>query len=153
MVKRIVEKVKRGWHWVKRKVRSWLVSLLVMLGITVGGIVYAQSKDFNWQNPTANVDGTAFDAATELKETRIYCGGDPALFVPEEPNSPQSWSPTVVAPNAAQTVTSNFGVGEHTCFATSFSIYGYESTPSNTVTFVVTPTVAPNPPANFTVNE
>ena len=60
-------------------------------------------------------------------------------------------APYTVTQGAISTTTKDFLAGEHTYFATVFSIYGYESQPSNVITFTVTPTVAPGRITDFAV--
>ncbi len=119
----IKRKIKAAWH----KTKLWVLALLASLGIIVGA--YAETKDFTWSNPTFRTDGSAFDAATEQLETRLYCDGDAAIVIP---NGPTSYS-------------GDFGIGSHTCYATAVDTDGQESDPSNDVTFDVLP-ARPNPP-------
>lgn len=150
-MKRVWEKVKAWWRRLIAKIRSWVVSLLVMLLTVIGGVALAGSKAFIWTNPTTNVDGSAFDPATEQQETRIYCGVDPAAFVPEKPGSPQTLTPKAVTQGNVSTTTQDFLAGDYSCFATVFSVYGYESDPSNVATFTVTPSIAPSAITDFSV--
>lgn len=152
-MKRVWEKIKAWCRRLVSKVRSWFVSLLIMLLTVVGGVALAGSKSFIWTNPTANVDGSAFDSATEQAETRIYCGVDPASFVAEKPGAPQTLTPKAVTQGNVSTTTQDFLPGDYSCFATVVSVYGYESDPSNVATFTVTPTVAPSRITDFSVVE
>lgn len=144
-------KIKAAIKRAVSKVRAWMGGALLALAVIIGGVALAGSKSFIWTNPTANVDGTPFDPATEQAETRIYCGEDVAAFVPEQPGTPQTLTPYTVTQGAIATTTKEFLAGEHTCFATVFSVYGYESEPSNVITFTVTPTVAPGRITDFSV--
>jgi len=94
----------------------------------------AAPKTFTWTNPTQRIDGTAYDAATEQAEVRIYCDG--ALLV--------------ASPLDGTSIVGNLGFGSHTCYATAVDNFAAESAPSNTVTFVLTP-ANPNPPVLSTL--
>ena len=122
-------KVKARAAWLK--VKAWVYAGLVAIGLVAAPAAMSATKDFSWTNPTTRVDGSAYDAATEQVEVRIYCDGDTA--------------PTFVAAGAATALTGDFSFGNHSCFATVVDQYGQESDPSNTVTFVLTP-ARPNPP-------
>lgn len=141
------KRISNGW----RRMKSWAIGILIALGL-VAGVAMATEKNFNWTNPTQNTDGSVFTPATDQAETRIYCGEDPALFVPERPGQAQTLSPTAVVLGDATTVSSDFIVGTYTCFATVVSVFGYESDASSTVTFTITPTVAPAALTDFSVN-
>lgn len=136
----------RGWA----KVKGWTLGVLIALGL-VAGLAMATEKNFSWTNPTQNTDGSVFDAATEQAESRIYCG-DVSAFVAESPGQPNPLTPLIVTPGDAQTATRDFAVGTYTCRATVVSTYGYESELSGSVTFTITPTVAPAALTDFTVN-
>jgi len=134
-----------------RRFKTWAISILIALGL-VAGAAMATEKNFSWSNPTQNTDGSVFNPETDQAETRIYCGEDRLAFIPESPGRPQALSPTVVAPGTDQAATRDFMVGSYTCFATTFSVFGYESGPSNDVSFTITPTVAPSAINDFGVN-
>lgn len=130
-------------QWVRFK--GWVYGILIALGLVAGGIAMAVPVGFSWTNPTQNTDGSAFDAATEQAETRLYCGVDPAGFVAERPGVPQTAATTAVITGAATSLTVDFMPGSYTCFATVLDVYGYESDPSNTVTKTVD-RFPPSPP-------
>jgi len=112
-----------------KKIRYWFLAVLASLGIIVGA--YAVPQGFTWTNPTTNTDGSIFDPATDLLETRFYCDGDVI--------------PTFVEPGNVETAIGNFAPGDHSCYATTVNLGGVESDPSNTSTFTVT-WPKPNPP-------
>lgn len=140
-----------GWL----RFRTWVVGALISLGL-IAGLAMAAEKNFSWTNPTMNVDGSLFDAATEQQETRIYCSNDIQTdfnnFVPETPGNPQALTPTLVVPGAATAAVRDFTVGYYECFATVVSIYGYESDTSNLTQFDITPTIAPQGITDFSVD-
>lgn len=138
---RVRARLSSAWQ----RVRGWFIGVLIALGV-IAGAAFAATQSFNWTNPTQNVDGSAFDPATELAEVRIYCNLSPTAFTPESPGVTSPHTPALVSPGDLTTAARDFAAGDYTCFATAFSIYGYESAPSNTVTFTVTPTVAPEAP-------
>ena len=148
LIQTISRKLKQAWA----KVKGWVYAGLVTIGVLAGSAM-AADRNFSWTNPTQNTDGTAFDPATEQHEARLYCDIDAAAFVPESPGVPQTLTPTAVAPGAATALVANLQVGNHTCYATVVSVYGYESALSGGATFVVTPTVPPQAPQGLTVSE
>lgn len=139
-------------QWIK--VRRGFTALLVTLGIVAtASVALSAVVNVSWQNPTLNEDGSPFDAATELAETRVYCGVDPLVFVPETPTAPQALTPDAAAVGAATGLQMTKSVGRHECFATAVSVYGYESRPSDVAIFNVTPTVPPGKPTNFAIEQ
>ncbi len=134
--------------WMKKqwlRFKSWVYGILAALGIVVGGLALAVPVDYSWTNPTQNTDGSVFDPATELAEIRIYCEVDPAGFVPETPTVSQSETPKAVSLGDATGYTIDHLPGTHSCFATAFDVYGYESSPSG-VSVKVVERFPPNPP-------
>jgi len=127
MKKWIKTKFHNGWIRAKR----WWVALLVALGLIVAVPALAGMLSLSWTNPEQRTDGTAFDAATEQAEIRIYCNGDT--------------SPTFVSPGDADAMDQITAASEYTCYATALDTDGQESDPSNTVTKTVLP-ARPNPP-------
>ena len=125
------------WNTIKVKTKNaynrfkgWVLALLISLGL-VAIPAMAGPISFTWTNPTQNEDGTAFDAATELLEIRIYCNGDPA--------------PYFVSPGAAVSLDVITTPGTYVCFARAVNLEGTESQNSGTVTKVVLSS-PPNPP-------
>ena len=125
------------WNTIKVKTKSaynrfkgWVLALLVSLGL-VAIPVLAAPISFSWTNATQNEDGTAFDAATEQLEVRIYCNGDT--------------TPTFVSSGSANALDAITLPGTYTCFARTVNLEGTESADSNTVTKVVLSS-APLPP-------
>jgi hypothetical protein len=119
--------------WIKRvwtKVKLWAYIMLVSIGL-IALPIEAAEKSFSWTNASQREDGSAFDAATEQAEVRLYCDGDTV--------------PTFVSVGAATTYTGSFSFGSHTCYATTLDTDDQESLASNSVTFVLTP-ARPNPP-------
>lgn len=125
MFAKIKTKTKVAW----RRIKLWVAGILASIGIGIG-VGYADVKDFTWELPTEYEDGTPL-AASDITETRVYCDGDT--------------SPTITTAAPASAASADFGIGSHTCFATVVDVFGTESLPSNSVTFVVTPG-RPNPP-------
>lgn len=120
--------------WLRFK--KWAIGILIALGlVSVPFIVGAGSKDFSWTNPTQNTDGSVFDAATELKEIRIYCTNTDTNVL----------EPMITSVGVATTYTAEFSSGNYSCYATAVSIEDAESFASNTVTFTIDPLI-PNPP-------
>ena len=118
-------------------------AFLIALGV-VTGVALAAFGSASWTNPTLNEDGSAFDAATEQAEVRIYCGIDPLTFVSEQPGQPQTLTPDHVSDGDANAASWTMQpAGDHQCYATVFSIYGYESKLSNVATINFKPTVGP----------
>ncbi len=113
--------------WLRFK--SWFVGILIALGLVVGS-AYALPKDFTWTNPTQRVDGSDYPLS-EQAETRIYCDGDA--------------SPLIVITDGSEAATSDFIIGNHSCYATSVDTDGQESDPSNTVTFDIIPALPSAP--------
>jgi len=146
----IKSKARAAWARIKGVVYGVLIALGLVTGYSLAAVV-----NVSWTNPTSNTDGSPFDPATEQAESRIYCGVDPVSFVPEKPADASgsarasSHTPTQVTLGAATGAGINLTVGNHQCFATVLSVYGYESDPSNVATFVVTPSVAPAAPTSF----
>lgn len=126
-MKWLKERLKRA----ARKFRAWLIAALIAVGLIAPPLLLAGTKEFTWTNPTERHDGSAFDPATELAETRIYCNGDR--------------SPTFVVPGPADTFTANLPAGSHVCYATAVDNDGLESDASNSVTFTILP-ARPKPP-------
>lgn len=120
---------KRKYLKIKANIKAWFIAFLAMLGIIVG-TAYAENKDFTWTNPTTRIDGSALDIA-DIASTRIYCDGDT--------------SPTLETLDNGEAINGDFGIGDHSCFATTVDTDGQESDPSNTVNFTITP-ARPNPP-------
>ena len=123
----IKSKLKSTWN----RFKGWMLSILVALGLIVAIPTEAGPISFTWTNPVQNTDGTAFDAATELAEIRLYCNGDTV--------------PTFVSPGSANALDAITAPGTYVCYATAVNIEGTESAPSNTATKVVL-SAPPNPP-------
>lgn len=148
--------LKRRIKWVWYRGKRWAMATLIALGLITGSAM-AGTKTFTWTNPTLNEDGSAYNAATEQLESRIYCGVDPAAFIPQKPaddvSGPvsSSHSPLITVPGDLQATSRDFIVGDYSCFATVVSVYGYESMPSNVTTFTVTPQVRPSAIDDFSI--
>jgi len=123
----IKSKVKSTWN----RFKGWMLSILVALGLIVAIPTEAGPISFTWTNPVQNTDGTAFDAATELAEIRLYCNGDTV--------------PTFVSLGSANALDAITAPGTYVCYATAVNIEGTESAPSNTATKAVL-SAPPNPP-------
>ena len=117
-------KMRKAWN----KTKLWFLALLASVGIFVGA--YAVPQGFTWSNPTTFTDGSPLDVS-EIAEIRFYCDGDT--------------TPTLTATGGDSSVTGDFGFGDHSCYATTFDVYGGESLPSNTVNFTID-RPRPNPP-------
>ena len=114
--------------------------LLVLLFLPM--LAQAEIRTLGWTNPTANTDGSPFDAATELAETRVSClesnATVPAVFVEL---------------GFATSIDIDFVPGRHECWATSVHVNGNESAPSNLIAFTIDPPPlpTPNPPTDLNV--
>lgn len=143
----------RARAWISRKakqLRAWVIGLLTALGLIAVPLVLAAVASVSWTNPVQNTDGSAYNAATEQLEVRLYCDVDPASFVPESPGNPQALTPDeIVSGDATGTTFSKSPAGTYDCFATAVSIYGYESDPSNVAAVTFIPTVPPNAITDF----
>ena len=109
------------------KIKKWVYGLLVAVGLAAPILVQG-ATEFGWDNPTTRTDGSVLPIE-EIQETRLYCDG---AF-------------TDSAPSPDNTLTVDLPFGNHTCYVTTVDIYGQESDPSVSVTFVTTP-ARPNPP-------
>ena len=127
MIDRFKAACARAWAWCGRQYRK-LVAFLLTLLVGIGVVSYAEQRGIEWDHPTQRTDGTAL-SVDDIKETRLYCDG----------------SLTEVIPAPASDVTHDFGIGEHTCHATTVDLFDQESAPSASVTFTVLP-AKPEPP-------
>ena len=132
-----MNRIKRWLSNIWTKFKAWLVGILVAIGLIVPVVLYAEAKTFNWTNPVMNVDGSAYDAATEQAGARIYCNVDAAAFVPETPDLAQSYTWVAVAANGDTGTTADFSAGTYGCFATVINMDGRESDPSNVIEFTI----------------
>jgi len=150
LIEKMKAKASRAWA----RVKAWVYGLLVTLGVVAGAM--AAFGTASWTNPTQNTDGSAFNAATEQAEVRLYCEVDPSQFVPQKPADvngaarASSHTPDHVEQGDATNARwQRSPAGTFDCFATVLSIYGYESDPSNVAAITFTPIVAPEAITDF----
>lgn len=120
---RLRKRIRSWWE----KVRKWVVSVLVSLGLMTAAVLSAQS--ITYTAATTYEDGTDLPLS-EIAETRLYCDGNLAIT---ELGADGQFDPVLSA-------------GDHTCYATHVATNGLESVPSNTIEYRVLPSVAPSPP-------
>ena len=94
-----------------------------------------------WEPPTARVDGTALDPATELSAYRLYCESADVVAIPAASNEGRYEVPLAeVFPQ----------YGTYDCSLTAVDTEGRESARSNTVA-VVWPAARPNEPTQLII--
>jgi hypothetical protein len=74
ILKRLQAGWDKGWKWTKAKwlrFRKWGVSVMVSLGLIVGGMALADDATLSWSNATLNEDGTVLPIE-DIAETRLY---------------------------------------------------------------------------------
>jgi hypothetical protein len=104
--------------------------------LLVGPLVFAfEPKTFQWTPPTEYEDGSAL-VNSDIDEYRIYCN-EQLIAVVENVNNTNSWT------------SGNFSPGSYSCNATAV-VGTEESSPSNTITFFVSPPI-PKAPVGLVV--
>jgi len=93
-----------------------------------------------WEPPTARVDGTALDPATELSEYRLYCAEVTTSIPATSTNGEYEIDKAQSLP----------GYGTFDCYLTAVDTEDRESQPSNTVALIWEPT-APNAPTTLLI--
>lgn len=119
-------------NWITRqwkKFKAWAYGLLIALGIVAAPLLYAEAVNFTYTPATQYTDGTVMPA-DQIAETRLYCDG---VMVSSEAGADGGF---IV----------DLGIGTHTCYGTHVATNGQESAPSNSVTKIVLPSAAPEPP-------
>jgi len=111
------------------KMKSWVIGLLVSLGL-VSGAVIAATVNFTYDPATQYTDGTPMPLS-DIDFTRLYCDG---ILVDEEVGADGDFSVLL-------------GFGTYNCVATHVvsAAITPESGPSNTVVKVVAPGQPGNP--------
>ncbi len=101
-------------------------------------LVFAvEPKTFDWIPPTQNTDGSPLSDA-EIASYNIYCN---QVVLGNVPNT--GGTDTWTSPPLPE--------GTYDCWATTIAINGEESPNSNSVNFIVDPSV-PGAPTNFSVS-
>lgn len=111
---------------------------IIVAFLLIAPLVFAGApKTFDWVPPTQNTDGTPLSDA-EIGSYNIYCN---QVLLGNQPNTggTDTWtSPPLPA-------------GTYDCHATTLGTNGEESPNSNSVNFIVDPSV-PGAPTNFSVS-
>jgi hypothetical protein len=120
--------MKKLWN----KVRTWVISILVTLGlITVA--VQAATVNFTYTPATTYTDGTLMPLE-DIDFTRLYCDG---VMVSEEPGADGDFSIVL-------------GFGTHVCTATHVVLMA--DTPESDMSAPVTKVVSPGQPSPPTLD-
>jgi hypothetical protein len=117
----------RTWQRFKR----WVIGILGSLGLITVSLIAAPVQ-VTYTPATEYEDGTALPI-DDIAETRLYCNGD---LVATEPGADGSFDD----------VSGVLPVGTSECYGTHVGVNALESQPSNTITVIVRPSVAPGAP-------
>lgn len=131
------------------RLRKWVITLLIAIGVISAPFVFADDNSLTWTNAVTYEDGTAIEAG-DLAGTNIYYAagviGDPDI------TDIAAYSLlTQVNPDVTNYVDTNRGNGLHCYYVTHETTQGIESAPSNVACKTIDIRV-PGTPQNLEVN-
>lgn len=133
--------------WIR--LRKWVVSLLIAIGVITAPFVFADDNSLSWNNATTYEDGSTI-APGDIAGTNVYYASG-AIGDPDITDLAAYSLLTQVAPDVESYVDVNRTNGLHCYYVAHETVNGVESQPSNIACKTVDIRV-PGAPQNLTVD-